>query len=143
MPSVSRGKCSLKISDPLILDDSSEPTWKEWVGKMQAKLTVNKNHYLTEIACISYVLSQLSKKAAQHTESCSSYEFSATNPYCTSNEILKDLKEIYKDSNKLRNYCQTYIKLIQDFKWFSEFYVEFHHFFTFLNYDETQCIDDI
>ena len=72
---------------------------------MQVKLTVNKNYYLTEITCISYVLSQLDKKAAQHTEFCSLYIFSVINLYCTVNEILKDLKEIYKDLNKLRNYC--------------------------------------
>ena len=72
---------------------------------MQVKLAVNENYYLTEVACISYVLSQLSEKAAQHTESCSLYEFSVINPYCTANEILKDLKKIYKDSDKLRNYC--------------------------------------
>ena len=72
---------------------------------MQAKLAVNKDHYLTETACISYVLSQLSEKAAQHTESCSPYEFSVINPYYTVNEILEDLKKIYEDSDKLRNYC--------------------------------------
>ena len=72
---------------------------------MQVKLTVNKNYYLTEITCIDYMLSQLSRKAAQHTESCSLYKFSVINLYCTVNEILKDLKEIYKDSNKSRNYC--------------------------------------
>ena len=79
---------------------------------MQAKLTVNKNHYLTEITYIDYMLSQLSRKAAQHTESCLLYEFSVINLYCTANEILKDLKKIYKDSDKLRNYCQIYIDLI-------------------------------
>ena len=110
---------------------------------MQAKLAVNEDHYLTETACMSYVLSQLGGKAAQHTESHSLYRFSVTNPYCTANEILKDLKEIYKDSDKLRNYCQAYIDLIQGFKQFSEFYVEFHHLSTFLKYGETQCINDI
>ena len=104
MLSVSRGKCSPKILDPPILDDSFEPTWEEWVGKMQAKLVVNEDYYLTETAHMSYVLSQLSRKAAQHTESCSPYGFSVTNSYCTANEILKNLKEIYEDSDKLRNY---------------------------------------
>ena len=105
MPSVNRGKHSLKISDPLILDNGSKPTWEEWVGKMQAKLAVNEDHYLTETAYIDYVLSQLGRKAAQHTESCSLYEFSVINLYHTANEILEDLKEIYEDSDKLRNYC--------------------------------------
>ncbi len=72
---------------------------------MQAKLAVNEDYYLTEITYIDYVLSQLSRKAAQHTESYSLYKVSVINLYCTANEILKDLKEIYKDSDKLRNYC--------------------------------------
>ena len=57
MPSVNRGKHSLKILNPFILDDSSKPTWEEWVGKMQAKLVVNEDHYSTETAYMSYVLS--------------------------------------------------------------------------------------
>ena len=72
---------------------------------MQVKLTVNKNHYSTEITYIDYVLSQLSKKAAQHTESYSLYKFSVINLYCTVNKILKNLKKIYKDLDKSRNYC--------------------------------------
>ena len=110
---------------------------------MQAKLTVNEDYYSTEVICIGYMLSQLSEKAAQHTESHLLYEFSVINSYCTANEILENLKEIYKDSDKLRNHCQTYIDLIQDFKQFSEFYIEFCHLSTFLKYDETQCINDI
>ena len=143
MPSVSRGKRSLKIPDPLILDNDFKPTWKEWLGKMQIKLAVNEDHYLTEVTCIDYVLSQLGEKTAQHTESCSPYESSVTNLYCTANEILEDLKEIYKIPDKSRNYCQVYIDLIQDFKQFSEFYVKFHHLSTFLEYGKTQCMDDI
>ena len=109
---------------------------------MKAKLRVNEDYYLTEVTCIRYVLSQLSKKAAQHTESCSLYELSVANPYCTANKILENLKEIYEDSDKLRNYCQAYIELIQGLKWFSDFYIEFYCLFTFLEYGETQCMDD-
>ena len=59
-----------------------------------------------------YVLSQLSEKAAQHTESHSLYELSVIDLYQTADEILKDLKEVYENLNKSRNYCQTYIELI-------------------------------
>ena len=110
---------------------------------MKARLSINKDHYSTETACMRYVLSQLSERAAQHTESCSLYELSVINLYCTANEILKDLKEIYEDPDKLRNYCQAYIELIQDLKQFSDFYIEFYHLFTFLKYGETQCRDDL
>ena len=72
---------------------------------MKARLSVNEDHYSTETAHMGYVLSQLSERAAQHTESCSSYRLSVVNLYCTANKILKDLKEIYEDSDKLRNYC--------------------------------------
>ena len=137
MTSVVEDKHSLKISDPSLLNDSFNSTWEEWVSKMQMKLSVNENHYLTEIVCIRYVLFWLSKKTAQHTEFCSSYEFSVINLYHITDEILKDLKKIYEDSDKLKNYCWVYIKLLQSFKRFSDFYVEFHCLFTFLRYDET------
>ena len=44
---------------------------------MKVKLSVNEDHYSTEVACIEYVLSQLSKKTAQHTELYSLYKSSA------------------------------------------------------------------
>ena len=72
---------------------------------MKVKLSVNEDHYSTETACMKYMLSQLSERAAQHTESCSLYELSVANLYCTVNKILENLKKIYKDSDKLRNYC--------------------------------------
>ena len=110
---------------------------------MHAKLTVNENHYLTEITCMRYVLSQLKEKAAQHTESHHSYEPSVTNSYRTADEVLKDLREIYEDSDKLRNYRQAYIELIQGSERFSDFYIEFCCLFTFLEYGEIQCMDDL
>lgn len=61
---------------------------------------------------MSYVLSQLSEKAAQHTEFHSLYKLTVTDLYQTASKILKDLKNIYEDSDKLRNYCHIYIKLI-------------------------------
>lgn len=141
--SVGGGKRSPKLPDPPILDDGSEPTWEEWIGKMLAKLAVNEDHYPTEIARMGYVLSRLSGKAAQHTESRSPYGFSITNPYRSANEILEDLKEIYEDPDKPRNYRRAYIDLIQGSKRFSEFYIEFRRLSTFLGYGETQCMDDL
>ena len=110
---------------------------------MKARLSVNKDHYPTETAHMRYVLSQLSGRAAQHTESHSPYGLSVVNPYCTANEILEDLKEIYEDPDKLRNYCQVYIELIQGLKQFSDFYIKFCRLFTFLEYGKTQCMDDL
>ena len=72
---------------------------------MQIKLSVNENHYLTNIVCIKYILSQLSEKIAQHTEFCYLYELSVLNLYCITDKILKNLKKVYKNLDKLQNYC--------------------------------------
>ena len=92
---------------------------------------------------MGYVLSRLSGKAAQHTESCSPYGSSVTNPYKSAGEILEDLKNIYEDPDKSRNYRQAYIDLIQGIKRFSDFFIEFRRLSTFLGYGESQCMDDI
>ena len=55
--SVDEGKHSLKISDSSFLNNSTESTWEDWINKMHVKLTVNDDHYLTEIAQMRYVMS--------------------------------------------------------------------------------------
>ena len=52
-----------------------------------------------------YVLSQLSEKITQYTESHSLYKSSVIDLYQTADEILKNLKEVYENSDKSRNYC--------------------------------------
>ena len=59
-----------------------------------------------------YVLSQLSEKAAQYTESHSLYELSVIDLYQITDEVLKNLKDIYEDSDKSRNFHWVYIELI-------------------------------
>ena len=51
-----------------------------------------------------YMLSQLSEKITQHTGSHSPYELSVIDSYQTVNEVLKNLKNIYEDSDKLKNF---------------------------------------
>lgn len=64
-------------------------------------------------------------------------------PYWTVNNILEDLKDIYEDSDKPRNYRRAYNELIQETMRFSDFFIEFHRLSTFLGYRETQCMDDM
>ena len=143
MHSVSEGQRSQKLPDSSLLDDSSEPTWDNWLEKMRVKLSVNRDHFSEETDQMRYMLSQLSERAAQHTESRSPYKSAVINSYQTADDILKDLKEIYENLNKSRNYWQTYINLLQSFKQFSDFYVEFRCLSTFLEYSETQCMNDL
>ena len=51
-----------------------------------------------------YMLSQLSERAAQHTESHSSHKSAVIDSYQTADDILKNLKKIYENLNKSRNY---------------------------------------
>ena len=102
--SVSEGQCSQKLPDPPLLDDGSEPTWDNWLGKMRAKLSVNRDHFPEEADQMRYMLSQLSERAAQHTESHSPYGPAVIDSYQTADDILEDLKEIYEDPDKPRNY---------------------------------------
>ena len=141
--SVSEGQCSQKLSDSSFLDDNSEPTWDNWLEKMCIKLFINWDHFSEKTDQMRYMLSQLSEETAQYTKSHSLYESSVIDLYQTADEILKNLKEVYENLNKLRNYCQIYIELIQSFKQFSDFYVEFHCLSTFLRYEETQCMNNL
>ena len=63
--------------------------------------------------CIRYVLFWLSEKAAQYTESHLFFKVSVSHLYCTADEVLSNLKNVYKDSDKLRNYHCIYNELIQ------------------------------
>ena len=140
---IDRSKLFSKISDFSFLDNSTELTWENWLSKICVKLSVNENHYSTSITCMRYVMFQLSEKTAQHTESYLPHNFFIINFYQNMDKILKNLKEVYKNSVKSRNYCQTYIELIQSFKQFFNFYVEFCCLSTFLEYEETQYINHL
>ena len=143
MHSAGEDQRSQKLSDSSLLDNGSESTWDNWLEKMRAKLSVNRDHFSEEADWMRYMLSRLSERAAQYTESRSLYEPAVIDSYQTADDILKNLKEIYKDSDKSRNYWQVYIDLLQGFKQFSDFYVEFCHLSTFLEYGETQCMDNL
>ena len=112
MHSVSEGQHSQKLSDSLLLDNSSESTWDNWLEKIHVKLSVNHDHFSEKTDWMRYVLSQLSEKAAQHTESYSLYESSVIDSYQTADEVLKNLKDIYEDSDKSRNFHWAYIELV-------------------------------
>ena len=64
-------------------------------------------------------------------------------PYATANDVLNDLRVIYEDPDKPRNYCRAYIEIAQGMKRFSDFFIEFRHLSTFLGYRESQCMDDL
>ncbi len=63
--------------------------------------------------------------------------------YQSLSELLKHLKEIYKDQNLIRKCHCKYVALKQLNKSFSSFYSEFTRIFSFLNYDDITLMNDI
>ncbi len=63
--------------------------------------------------------------------------------YQSLSELLKHLKEIYKDQNLIRKCRREYVALKQLNKLFSSFYSEFTRIFSFLNYDDVILMNDI
>ncbi len=63
--------------------------------------------------------------------------------YQSLSELLKHLKEIYKDQNLIRKCRCKYVALKQLNKLFSSFYSEFTRIFSFLNYDDVTLMNDI
>ena len=64
-----------------LLDDSSESTWDNWLEKMCIKLSVNQDYFSEKADWMKYILSWLSDKAAQHTESHLLYESSVIDSF--------------------------------------------------------------
>jgi len=58
-------------------------------------------------------------------------------------EVLKHLKEIYKDQNLIQKCDHEYIALKQLNKLFSSFYSELTKIFSFLNYNDVTLMNNI
>ncbi len=58
-------------------------------------------------------------------------------------ELLKELAQLFDDSNKKVNFRRKYYNLVQEFKKFSEFYTQFQRLSFYLDYHEKQLIIDL
>ncbi len=56
---------------------------------------------------------------------------------------MKELAQLFNDSNKKVNFRREYYNLIQEFKKFSEFYTQFQRLSFYLDYHEKQLIADL
>jgi len=56
---------------------------------------------------------------------------------------LKELSQLFNDSDKEVNFRRNYYNLIQEQKKFSEFYTQFQRLFFYLDYQEKQLIVDL
>ncbi len=130
-----------KISDSSLFTDEKNSTWKNWYEKIQNKLEINIDLFFNERVKLSYVHSRLFDDAAEITQA--KCEHDCVNFYKIVEDLLKELAQLFNDSNKKVNFHRKYYNLIQESKKFSEFYTQFQWLFFYLNYHEKQLIIDL
>ncbi len=130
-----------KILDSLLFTDEKNSIWKNWYEKVQNKLKINIDLFSSEWVKLSYVHFRLFNDAAEITQS--KRERDCFNSYKIVDELLKELAQLFNDSDKEVNFCRNYYNLIQEQKKFSEFYTQFQRLFFYLDYQEKQLIIDL
>ncbi len=132
---------SQKISDSLWFTDEKNSTWENWYDKIQNKLEINVNLFLNKWVKLSYVHFRLFDDAADVVQSrC---ERDCVNLYKIVDDLLKELAELFNDSDKKVNFRRKYYNLIQESKKFSEFYTQFQRLSFYLKYYKKQLIIDL
>ncbi len=132
---------SQKILDSSLFTDEKNSIWKNWYEKVQNKLKINVDLFSSERVKLSYVHFRLFNDAAEITQS--RRERDCFNSYKIVDELLKELAQLFNDSDKEVNFCRNYYNLIQEQKKFSEFYTQFQWLFFYLDYQEKQLIIDL
>ncbi len=130
-----------KILDSSLFTDEKNFIWKNWYEKVQNKLKINVDLFSSEWVKLSYVHFRLFDDAAEITQS--RREHDCFNSYKIINELLKELAQLFDDSDKEVNFRRDYYNLIQEQKKFSEFYTQFQRLFFYLDYQEKQLIIDL
>jgi len=90
---------------------------------------------------LSYIHSRLFNDAAEITQA--RRERDCVNFYKIVDDLLKELAQLFNDSNKKVNFRREYYSLVQEFKKFNEFYTQFQRLSFYLNYYEKQLIADL
>ncbi len=132
---------SQKIPDSSLFTDEKNSIWENWYEKIQNKLEINVDLFSNERVKLSYVHSRLFDDAAEITQTrC---EHDCVNFYRIVEDFLKELAQLFDDSNKKVNFRREYYNLVQESKKFSEFYTQFQRLFFYLDYHEKQLIVDL
>jgi len=87
---------------------------------------------------LNYVHSRLFNDAAKITQARCKRD--CVNFYKIIEDLLKELAQLFNNSNKKVNFRRKYYNLIQESKKFSEFYTQFQRLFFYLDYHEKQLI---
>jgi len=97
---------SQKISDSFWFTDKKNSTWKNWYDKIQNKLEINVDLFSNEWVKLSYVHFRLFNDTADVTQSRCKHN--CINLYKIINDLLKELAELFNDSDKKVNFHKEY-----------------------------------
>ena len=133
---------SLKLSDSLMFTDEKNLTWEVWETKIQNKLKVNTDYYLTALSQIAYIASCVEDDTAEHIY-IRRYD-EATKLYTSINELLKYLTSIYKDQDVKLTAWNVYKDLwMRITELFMTFYSNFAQIISVLLYNEHTLMNDL
>jgi len=90
---------------------------------------------------LSYIHSRLFDDTDEITQA--KHEHDYVNLYRIVENLLKELAQLFDNSNKKINFRRKYYNLIQEFKKFNEFYTQFQRLSFYLDYHEKQLIVDL
>ncbi len=90
---------------------------------------------------MNYIHSRLFNDATEITQA--KHERDCVNLYKIVENLLKELAQLFNDSNKKVNFRKEYYNLIQEFKKFNEFYTQFQRLSFYLDYHQKQLIIDL
>jgi len=90
---------------------------------------------------LNYIHSRLFNDAAEIIQARCKRDY--VNLYRIVEDLLKELAQLFNDSNKKVNFHRKYYNLIQEFKKFNEFYTQFQRLSFYLDYHEKQLIVDL
>src|ERR1700730_6923621 len=117
---------STKIPDLPILTDGLDLTFESWKIQIQAKLSVNADHFANDAARIAYVFSRTLGNAQKHLNP--RIGEGATDPFQTATSMVIYLSEIYEDPFCVQNACREYRRLtMKSYEAFTDFYTQFLH----------------
>ena len=116
-------RLSSKLPDPPTFTDGVDPTWEDWLSKIDRKLLVNADHYPSGEAEIAYVLLRLGGKAAAFTANRSRRY--ATNYYTSAEDLFTHLASAFEETNRAAKAKHEYDNCFMGTMSFRDFFAEF------------------
>ena len=101
-------KRNTKHSDLSFFTDKKNSTFDDWSLRIQDKLLINENHFLSSVAQAIYVIFRIEEDASSHN---SAYQINKFDYFQTLQVVIIVLNNVYVNLNRERNVRWVYIKL--------------------------------